>query len=251
VPWYRTRSFMLVSMRLILRHILQAEVDIPGEMKPVKLPTPPPKHFHLYVSRRNEGAAEVAELLKTEAERLGAGELLIAHELDQAECAQHFLLYCNGETHDEALSLHRELEVALRKSQKLLVVHEQRRGRGDVDFGSIIKRTPKELLQIYQQVLAIPLYDGEEHTQSCLYAMLKAIAGHSKAIPRRPAPRARSSLMLQSWMKHAHPKAWLRRVPWQPAYLSYRHDEPRLTLMRESSPAEIGPQLGRLESSKA
>ena len=195
----------------------------------------------------------MAELLKAEAERLGAGELLVAHEPDQAAWSQHFLLYCNGETHDAALYLHTELEIALRKSQKLLLVHEQRRGRSDVDFGSIIKRTPKELLQIYQQLLAIPFYDGEEHAQSCLHAMLEAIArgaAHGKA-PRQPAQRASSLLTLHSWMERAQPNAWLRRVRTQPANLSHQHDEPRLTLMREESQIEIGPQSGKLESFKA
>lgn len=252
VPWYRARSFMLVSLRLILKRILHAEVRIPGEMHPLKLTPPPPLNFHLYVSSRNDGAAEVTELLTAEAERLGAGELLVTHNPDEAARAQHFLLYCNGETHDEAVWLHHELEIALRNSQKLLLVHEQRRGRRDVDFGSIIKRTPKELLQIYQQELAVPLYDGEEHTRSCLYAMLKALASdsHGRALGR-PAPGVSSSLTLQSWMERAHPKKWLRRVRTQPANLSHQRNEPRLTLMREQDHIEIGPQSGKLESFKA
>ena len=192
VPWYRARAFLAVSMRLILSRVLGSAVRIPGESPPTApLPSPaPPARFHLYASARNAGASEIVELLTAEAQRArhsSAGVLAVTTDAAEAAEATFFLLYLNGETHDDAPALHAELEAALHEGRQLLLVHEQRdAARGAVPFSSVIARTPRRLVElgVYRE-LATPLYDGEEHQAACLRAMLGRIASSADGAARR------------------------------------------------------------------
>ena len=61
---------------------------------------------------------------------------------------------------------------ATRDGRRVMHVHEQRPRHGDAPFGKIIKRTPPELVVLYRDELALPLYDGGDHQRACLRVML-------------------------------------------------------------------------------
>ena len=182
VPYYRVKAFLLVSLRLVLQHLFESEVIIPGELQPTQVPAVGEGEFHLYVPASNSrlhsttDVNDVAALLRSEAERTG-GSLAVTTSPDERCHARCGLLHLDAETHDFAEALHLELESMLRTGMPLLLVHEQREGHASVPFGSIIERTPPNLLSLglYKE-LAVPLYSGEEHQRVCLRLLLSAIA---------------------------------------------------------------------------
>ena len=181
VPWYRVKAYSAVTLRLILRCVLNAEVRIPTEVRRPGLVPAPAGSYDLYVSQRNEGAMEVAGLLVAEAQRAGV-ELTITSTPSEAHLARRFLLYLNDVTHDDSPALHAELEAALREKRPLLPVHEQRDAHGAVPFGEIMNRTPRDLLKlnIYRcSDAAIPFYKGLfgfEHTLTCVWVCARVFA---------------------------------------------------------------------------
>ena len=54
------------------------------------------------------------------------------------------------------------VQAAIGEGIALLMVHEQRDGKGAVPFGRIIADTPPPLRHVYDGQLASPLYDGDE-----------------------------------------------------------------------------------------
>ena len=82
---------------------------------------------------------------------------------------------------------------AIGEGMPLLMVHEQRDGKGAVPFGQIIAGTPPPLRHIYDGQLASPLYDGDELQRVCLRVLLRTLA-----VPRRrPREDERAPALLE------------------------------------------------------
>ena len=163
------RSLQFVSLRLVMEHVLSSDgscnraspedrLMVRGELEFTRLQLSklayessgredelsmrtwpmPSRHsmrghtFHLYVSKHNHGAAEVATLLVDEAKRATAGDhmrqaLAVTSDPAQREQAAQFLLYLNEHTHANAERLHEELADALADGTRILLVHERMR----------------------------------------------------------------------------------------------------------------------------
>ena len=149
------------------------------------LAEPPEDGYHLYVSPHNDGAAAVAELLRNEAASASSSctrnssltpksprspkkpplQLKITHVPMERPKLARFLVYLNTHTHtrgEESTELHKELKEALDDGMPLLLVHEQRKGKGEQPFSFFLNDevTPQLLLDrdIYKSI-ADPLYD--------------------------------------------------------------------------------------------
>ena len=205
IPWYRVKVYLCVSMRLILQHILQTEVKIPGEMVRADLHVQGSVResagmsnldgtCSLYVSPHNPGASEVGDLLTAEAQHVGF-PLTITADPNVALTTGVVLVYLNNRTHDGGDALHAELTNALGAERPVLLVHEQREAHGALTFDEIINRTPHHLIDrgVYT-ALAIPLYEGEEHQRVCLLTMLRILkdAGSSESRVARSKQPAQS-----------------------------------------------------------
>ena len=99
------------------------------------------------------------------------------------------LLHLHAATPWEGL-LASQVATAVEEGTPLLLVHEQRQGRGAVPFGDIIAKTPPHLSHIYKSDLASPLYDGDELQRVCLRVMLRKFAGATVSPQRRAMHRA-------------------------------------------------------------
>ena len=213
VPWHRTQPFHLVTLRLIAQSIVGSwrpddSIRVLGESPSCPTPRPPlpPAHFHLYASPSNPGAAEVADLLAKEAghaftltttDRQLAACMLV-YLSDALAMAPPDLVAGGGAT--AAQRLHSELAAALDEGMAVVLVHEQREGRGAVPFDKIIMRTPTALREagLYTSSLATPLLDGEAHLRASVRVLLARVLAVQVAGASQP---------------RAHRAQWCQRLP--------------------------------------
>ena len=190
VPWYRVKEYGTVSLRQIAQVILDGELRVPGELlhAPLRLAPCATDAFHLYAPN---AASELVALLRAE-----APALKVTTNAEERRAAQRYVLYLNGATWETGES-REEVHTVLTDNMPLLLVHEQRDGKGALPFSDIIERTPESLLNagVYTS-LAVPLYDGDEFQRVCLRVMV----GAPPETP--PAP---------SWRR-----SWLRVLPMWP-----------------------------------
>jgi hypothetical protein len=108
---------------------------------------------------------------------------------EERHLAQRMLLHLHAATPWEGL-LASQVATAVEEGTQLLLVHEQREGRGAVPFGDIISKTPPHLSHIYKSELALPMYDGDDFRRVCLRVMLHKFAGAAAPPQRRAMHRA-------------------------------------------------------------
>ena len=177
VPWYRVRDFQLVSLRQLLRRLLQ---ERPSDA--IVVPLPPlvaPRVCQLCTSEHNPGAAEVAERVAARGGlNVGASGVLV-------------LLLRRHVYKSHALQ--QEVEAALRAGQPPLLVHDQR-GPEAVPFAHFLGSedgepvTPPPLAELgLYRALAVPLYGGE-HDEATVRLLLAQLA--TRASPQRRLLRA-------------------------------------------------------------
>ena len=191
------------------------------------------KHlYHLYASQHNPGVEEVARLLEEEERQASVGHatsfrneqpLVVTHDAMQRSHACAFLLYLNDRTHTKEAGsqrvarLHEELDAALSEGMHIVLVHEQRRGKGAVPFSYFLNEagnrvTPPQLLQdraksrtapprkgLYSD-LAVPLYDAPFLQTSLRLILLNEGVGRRRRSQRtmRPPPTtAKGKLLAQ------------------------------------------------------
>jgi hypothetical protein len=134
----------------------------------------------IYVSGHNEGADEL--LKRVQAEKVAAGVVSKAASIGEANA--FLLVLASACTFEGAAgaALEKEVGMVLRRAKlgidlKLVLVHECRAegGGGGVEFGSIIRGTPEQLLSagIYRSI-AIQMHGGEYET-TCLRQILIAL----------------------------------------------------------------------------
>jgi hypothetical protein len=151
IPWYRVRQFQQVSLLLILKrvyavaasrkrrtdqfHHKEDETRKPLAMRPPRGGAP----YHLYVSKHNEGAMAVVELLQHSLRKRTGKELLVTEDPSEmgGRRVEHFLFLVSAslfdayESNDDKVAakpnaLFTELRIALRLNVHVVVVHDCR-----------------------------------------------------------------------------------------------------------------------------
>ena len=207
VEWHRVQVYQDVSLRRLAREVLHIEaaerklspsdegVYHPREIirQPIKLGevgSTAAKRFHIYASRSNPGAAELASELQAHAQAFSSGaSLVVCDDPTEMQACQHVLLYLNRTTHNgssTARALYGELSDALNKGVHILLAHEQRPDKGGTTFKDIIDTTPVEVRdeldengayvgkRLYKE-LAVGICGGS-HQPSSLHLLLGAVA---------------------------------------------------------------------------
>jgi hypothetical protein len=265
VPWFRIGAFQQVSLRQVLQRVLgldAGEIFVPGEVLREKAPVAPPAGpatFHLYTpAALSRGADEVVALLAAEAGRIGGCQLVTTKVPGERGFAAKMLLYLNAETAEAWPRLQAEVEAALREGGPgtLLLVHEQREGKGAISFDAIIKRTPARLMELgVYRLTALPLHESSpgvtllstgtgarpaanstnEHLAVSLRLVLQAVSAAADAPTVVQRPRDRSSSARTMAMMHEV----RRRAQTAATSISRRLRSRRTTIGDESGPRRI------------